>query len=219
MTDTTPTTAITPEGIGAPIETVDDAIAETARLVAVVAVAQERIGDLKAWTMRTLVRPGMKVEHPDGAGTANITDPSTRPKITDEGAFLAWALVNHPDRTTTRQYVNADAIGRALDGDEGDDLAKRLAVLLDEISDAVTTEVVTEEKLPGDLAKPKTSRELADGRLVDKGTGEIIPGLELRQASQPSPQIKPDRDLVSAIADEIRSRLTPVPALETETDE
>lgn len=211
----TPTTAITPEGIGAPIETVDDAIAEDGRLAAVIEVATERRKALKLWTGATLVRAGAKVEHPDGAGTALITDPSTRPHVADEAAFLAWALVNEPDRTTTRQTIAARPIERALAGEEGDDLAKRLAEILDEIPDAVTTEVVTEEKLPADLAKPKVSRELEDGRLVHKETGEIIPGLELRQASQPTPQIKPDKETVSALAEEIRSRLTPVPSLET----
>lgn len=216
MTTDTPTTAITPEGIGAPIETLDDAIAEDGRLAAVIEVATERRKDLKAWAGSTLGRAGAKVEHPDGAGTALITDPSTRPNVTDEAAFLAWALVYYPDRTTTRQTVDAFPIQRALEGADGDDLAKRLAEILDEIPDAVTTEVVTEEKLPADLAKPKVSRELEDGRLVDKATGEVIPGLELRQASSPTPQIKPDKDLVASIAAEIRGRLTPVPALETE---
>lgn len=216
MTDSTATTAITPEGIGAPIETINDAIDEDARLAAVIEVATERRKELKAWTGATLGRAGAKAEHPDGAGTALITDPSTKPHVTDEEAFLAWALVNYPDRTGTRQTVQTGPIERALAGAEGDDLAKRLAEVLDEIPDAVTTEVITEEKLPADLAKPKVSRELADGRLVDKETGEIIPGLELRQASQPSPQIKPDKGLVATLADTIRGRLTPVPALETE---
>lgn len=202
--------AVTPEGVGSAIETIDDAIAEDARLKAVSEIADERRKALKAWVGSTLSRAGDRVDA-EGIGTALLTDPSTVPTIVDDAAFRAWAITSHPDRTDTVARVDPVKIEQALAG--GDDLADRLAEILDEISGAVTTEVLVDGKLTKDLAKPANSRELDDGRLVDKRTGEIIPGLELRQASQPAPQIKPDRDLVAKIADEIRGRLTPVPSL------
>jgi hypothetical protein len=194
------------------IATVDDAIRHDAALAAVVDVATGRRAQLKAWVGEQLGRPGAKAAV-DGIGKALVTDPQTRAQVVDDQAFRAWALRTHPDRTDTVDRVRTGVIERALAGDMGDDLAARLAALLDEIPGAVETEVVVDAKLADDVAKPAVARELDDGRLVVKETGEIIPGVELGLASSPSPRVTPDKGYVAELADRIAGSLPDLPAL------
>lgn len=211
------TVAVAPEGLGAPIGNVDDAIAETARLDAILEVAGDRRKALKAWVGTQLGRAGTKIES-EGLGTALLTDPKARPVIVDDEAFRAWALREHPDATQTVQRVDPRAIERALAGEEGEEIAARLTELLDSIPGAVTTDVTVSDKLAGQVAKPGEARELEDGRLVVKATGEVIPGLRLELASDPAPQVKADKELVARLVEEITGRLTPLPALEEGPD-
>lgn len=197
-----------------PIAGIDDAIAETLHLTAVAKVVDDRIKALKAYTGRALGRPGASRKI-DGIGTALVTDPTLRPEVVDDDAFRAWALEAHPDRTEVVRRVDPAAIATALDDP---DVGPRLAAILDEVEGAVTADVVISAKLVDEVAKPTQVREMDDGTLVDRQTGEIIPGVRLKLASTPSPRITPDKDAVAALVAEIAGRLTVVPELEEPSD-
>ena len=204
---------------------VADLIEQDATLAAIGDVVAARRAGLKILAGRWLGHPGAKIE--TAAGSALVTDPKMRGTVVDPDAFLSWALRAQPERCTSRVEVSAEAIRRALDGEHdpglpipgsGFPISVRLAEILDEIPGAVTTVPIVDDKLATDLAKPAASREDADGRLWSKATGEEIPGLALRPASEARPHIKPDPDRVADLAGRIVDRLAPLPTLEEAPD-
>lgn len=208
-TEALPELRVDDYALGRPVETIDDAIRQDAILAAIETVVVGRRKALKAWAADRLARPGARVEVAD-VGVALLTDPKPRAQVVDEDAFRAWALLAHPDRTGTVERLDKAVLEAVLAGDHGDDLAAELRDVIDGIPGALETQVVVEENLATDVAKPSVARELADGRVVDKATGEVIPGIEIRMASSPSPRLTPDKPLVARLADEIVERLAPL---------
>jgi hypothetical protein len=211
-----PTDVYAFDGLDTPTD-VAGLIVQDATLAAIGDVVAARRTGLRMLAHRWLGHPGAKLE--SAAGTALVTDPKMRGTVVDPDAFLSWALRSQPDRTSTQVEIAEGPIVRALAGEFDvldDRLSVRLAEILDEIPGAVTVVPIVDERLATDLGKPSVSREDADGRLWLKATGEEIPGLALRPASQPRPKITPDPDLVATVAGSIVDRLAPLPALDEE---
>lgn len=198
--------------IGGPIETTSDAIREEALLRAIAEVVKTRRAALKAFVGQH--RPGWKTE--TDLGSALVTSPSRRPTIVDEDAFLAWAIETHPEATRTVERLNTTPIADALDGrfdeddPEADPLSDVLRELLDGIPGAITRSTIVEESLPKRVTDSSVALEREDGTVVDRETGEVIPGVEVVAASSPSPRITPDKSTVEALVEEITSRLGPI---------
>lgn len=205
MSDQTLAIAGVPMG-GTPAQNLPDAFRAYATLGAVVEVATERRDALKAWI--TDGRAAGWERTIDGVGKALITKPSTKAVVVDRDAFEAWALEDPDVEADVRTDVDWSVLGSWVEAHPDEPLAEAVVELLDELPGARTTTTLLPEKLLGQILKG--AKILDDGRVVNPETSEIIPGVEARQASTPSPRITPDPDLVLEVGAQIRSALGPV---------
>lgn len=214
MTDETMT--VVP--FGRPIRDVASALAEYATLAAIEEVAEDRrrqIRDYLAATdpqiRRSLTGPGGYAHEEPHVGTVSVTTPRRKPVIVDRDAFEAWALIEYPDRSETRERVDWPTVAAAFDAH--DDIREEILPILDGIPNAIRVEVYLDEKLPADLLKPRLSTvlETDDGtRVVIKATGETVPGLSAPYASKPTLRITPDPAVVARVEGEILAALHPI---------
>lgn len=195
------------------IETIRDALEEEARMVAVEIVVKARKAKVREWLdaeanaqeARTGTTFTSKLK---GLGTAYRDEPSERIVVHDEAEWFAWCLDN--DLATVKLRVNAAALEREIEN--GTDVGKRLAAVLDEIDNAVRPDTIVAADTVETIAAECDRREI-DGEvyLVTKDA-EILP-LRVETSRAPRLTVKVDPALKAKLAAEIEARLTPIAIL------
>lgn len=171
-------------------------------------------------------------------GTVLLTDPDPKPRITNQEAFGRWyvteLLGRDPDETNPDgEYLlrfddwvarrilascPSDALLAFVDeheagghlGDAADILAVRIEVDEEWVTDPDILDLLVAGKAhPRNDGKPRVILDATGLSLIDKDSGEVVPGTTVQPATKRSVQMRPSTQTKEAVRRELEQLLGP----------
>lgn len=247
MTDK-PTTALNPiDRMRTPPDDVPDAIQRVAQIKALQSWLNDLETPIRGWLrskadeVEALTGSAFRTEA-KGVGTAHLSDPQPKPRVSDPEAFARWYVTDvldaDPDGDPDKPHRSFETVVvrttvATVDSDElvafmhahaqrftasTDDQSNQY---VDRLASWVTVDVVwsISETLLDDLLAGKIDKlnegnrlKLAGDKVIDAETGEPVPGVRVAPAGKRVLTVTPDKAIKAALAAELRAAIGP-PAL------